>query len=410
MFTGNRPTRLGALRDRGWALAGKAGLRRSRLVTLEVRGRRSGRVRSLPLVAVGFRGERYLVALLGERAQWVANVRAAGGWAILRDGPSEAVRLEEVVPSDRAPILRRYLEVAPGARAFIAVDRRAPLEQFERVAGRYPVFYVRGDAPPQAPRRSPRPYYTRVFALSVPFWILGFFGEIPGLGFELPISALMAVVPAAAALTLVRRHESRQAARRLARRVLDVRKIASPWYVPILATMPLLHLASYWLMRLVGVALPEPQIRWGAIGVYIAVFLVAAAGEELGWTGYATDPLLARYSALRASVELGLVWGLWHVLPYAQAGHGAAWIASQLAFTIAARVLIVWLYVNTLSLGAVTIFHASINASVALFPNAGSHYSPIVTGILTIMLAIAVVRRWGTQTLARNRAAATIAA
>jgi len=59
-------------------------------------------------------GERYLVAMLGEDANWVANVRAADGPAVLQHGRREAVRLEEVDPGIRAPILRRYLEVAPG--------------------------------------------------------------------------------------------------------------------------------------------------------------------------------------------------------------------------------------------------------------------------------------------------------
>jgi hypothetical protein len=79
MYKDGRPTRLGALLNRGWALAGRAGMWQTRLVTLEVRGHRSGRVRAFPLVVAHYRGERYLVAMLGERARWVANVRAARG-------------------------------------------------------------------------------------------------------------------------------------------------------------------------------------------------------------------------------------------------------------------------------------------------------------------------------------------
>jgi deazaflavin-dependent oxidoreductase (nitroreductase family) len=124
-----------------------AGLSPSRLVTLEVRGRRSGRLISLPVVVAEYQGERYLVAMLGERAHWVSNVRAAGGHAVLRYGRREAVRLDEVDLGARAPILRQYLEVAPGARAHIPVDRHAPLEEFERIAARYPVFLVGADSP-----------------------------------------------------------------------------------------------------------------------------------------------------------------------------------------------------------------------------------------------------------------------
>jgi hypothetical protein len=64
---------------------------------------------------------------------------------VLRHGHREVVRLEEVDPGARAPILRRYLAVAPGARAHMPVDRRAPLEEFERIAVQIPVFRVTAD-------------------------------------------------------------------------------------------------------------------------------------------------------------------------------------------------------------------------------------------------------------------------
>jgi hypothetical protein len=97
------------------------------------------------VVVADHEGERYLVAMLGEGANWVAIVGAAGGRAVLRHGSREAVRLEEVNPSARAAILRRYLQLAPGARAHIPVDRHAPLAEFERIAAGYPVFRVRAD-------------------------------------------------------------------------------------------------------------------------------------------------------------------------------------------------------------------------------------------------------------------------
>jgi len=72
----------------------------------------------------------------------VRNVRACGGLAVLKRGGRERVRLVEVDAGDRAPILRRYLALAPGARPHVPVDRTAPLAEFERIAGQYPVFRV----------------------------------------------------------------------------------------------------------------------------------------------------------------------------------------------------------------------------------------------------------------------------
>jgi len=86
--------------------------------------------------------ERYLVAMLGEDASWPRNVRAAGGRAVLRHGRREVVRLEEVDPAARPPVIRRYLAVAPGARPHIAVDRHAPVEEFASIAPRIPVFRI----------------------------------------------------------------------------------------------------------------------------------------------------------------------------------------------------------------------------------------------------------------------------
>jgi hypothetical protein len=46
MYRDGHPNRLARTLNRGWAIAGAAGLWPSRLVTLEVRGRRTGRLLS----------------------------------------------------------------------------------------------------------------------------------------------------------------------------------------------------------------------------------------------------------------------------------------------------------------------------------------------------------------------------
>ena len=80
--------------------------------------------------------------MLGNNANGVRNVRAAGGWAVLRRRHRQQVRLEDVDRRARALILRRYLALAPGARPHLPVDRHAPLEEFERIAAEFPVFRV----------------------------------------------------------------------------------------------------------------------------------------------------------------------------------------------------------------------------------------------------------------------------
>ena len=109
---------------------------------VEVTGRRTGKTISFPAVIADYENGRYLVSMLGEDTSWVRNVRAAGGYAVLRHGGREPVTLDEVDAGRRAPILRCYLQRASGARAHIPVDYRAPVEEFEPIAAQYPVFRV----------------------------------------------------------------------------------------------------------------------------------------------------------------------------------------------------------------------------------------------------------------------------
>ena len=110
------------------------------LVALEVIGRKSGRVVSFPLVMVTLDGQRYLASMLGEDAQWVRNVRVSGGKAVLRNGNREDIQLEEIPADRRAPLLKAYLQTAPGAQPHIPVHKDAPLAEFEKIAAKFPVF------------------------------------------------------------------------------------------------------------------------------------------------------------------------------------------------------------------------------------------------------------------------------
>lgn len=111
-------------------------------VVLETRGRTSGKARRVPLVMVRRRGIRYLVSMLGPDVGWVRNVHAGGGRAAIIRRHREEVVLTDVPVAERAPILRRYLLVALGARPHMKVRWNAPLRDVERVAGDYPVFRV----------------------------------------------------------------------------------------------------------------------------------------------------------------------------------------------------------------------------------------------------------------------------
>src|SRR5262249_34679916 len=119
----------------------------ARAMTLEVPGRRTGRLVSFPVVVAEYQGGRYLVSMLGKDANWVRNVRAAGGRAVLRRGGRGQVGGGGLAPGPRPPPLRPSPGAAPGARPPLPVDRHAPLAEFEPIAGQYPVFRIIPAAP-----------------------------------------------------------------------------------------------------------------------------------------------------------------------------------------------------------------------------------------------------------------------
>ena len=148
MYRGQRPNWLARMLLRVDVALGSRGIgSQYGLVTLEVTGRASGRTISLPVAIVVVAGQRYLVSMLGEHVQWVKNVRASDGRAVIISGGREKVHLEEVPVAQRAPILKAYLRRAPGARSHMPVNKDAPLAEFEKITGAYPVFRI---APPVA--------------------------------------------------------------------------------------------------------------------------------------------------------------------------------------------------------------------------------------------------------------------
>jgi deazaflavin-dependent oxidoreductase (nitroreductase family) len=140
LYRGQRPGQIAKIVNRMWAIVASRNVMDNGLVALEVIGRKSGRIISFPLVMVTVDGQRYLASMLGDNTQWVRNVRAAGGAAVLRNGGREDVRLEEISVDQRAPILKAYLQAAPGARPHVPVDKDAPLAEFEKIAVMHPVF------------------------------------------------------------------------------------------------------------------------------------------------------------------------------------------------------------------------------------------------------------------------------
>lgn len=250
-------------------------------------------------------------------------------------------------------------------------------------------------------------FYILLLIFSIPFWLLGAMNESLSkyLPMNLPVSALMFICPFITALILVYKEDKISGIKQLLKRVFNLKGIKRKvWYIPIFLLMPTLMLLSYWIMRLMGQPIPYSHFKVLMIPILFVEYFIAASCEEIGWSGYLAEPMLRKYGALKTGVILGVVWAIWHVVPYIQTHHDLEWIVWQCFTTVALRILIVWIYNNTgKSVIAAIFFHTMINVSDTLFPNNGSYYNPAITGPIIVIAACVITFLWGSKTLDRYR-------
>ena len=106
-----------------------------------------------------------------------------------------------------------------------------------------------------------RVFFLLVFALSLPFWLLGAATDLqlmPGLS----VSALAAFAPMAAALLLVHLNKTSVGMRALLKRSFDFKRIKSKrWLVSTLLLMPAVSLMVYGVMRWTGMPVQPAQFH-----------------------------------------------------------------------------------------------------------------------------------------------------
>lgn len=255
-----------------------------------------------------------------------------------------------------------------------------------------------------SPERFPWKYFLLVYALSVPFWLLG--GKKLPVPMDLPASSFMWITPVIAASILSYSTGGLYSVKRLLKRALDYKQIGNKtWYIAIFVLVPLIYAVSYLIMRWADLPLPDRiEVPLAAAPIYFLMFLIPAAAEELGWSGYATEPLQQRWGALMAGLVVGLVWQIWHIVPNIQADRSTNWILWHSIYSVALRVVMVWIFNNTgKSVVAAILVHSMDNVSWSLFPNDGSHLDPRVTSVVAWFVVLLVLVRWEPKTLTRRR-------
>lgn len=258
-----------------------------------------------------------------------------------------------------------------------------------------------------ARKRSLPTFLLLLSALSVPPLILGSMYDVqlfPGFNlYQLPLA-----LPSVTALILIYRESGKAGVVQLLKRTYDFRNIESKiWYVPMLLMIPSIGLIEYSIVRLSGTPTPPPQVSAATLG-YISVFFMTY-GEELGWTGYLIDPMQERWSALTSGILLGVVWAVIHFPIHFINGYSGEWIFWHGLYTVAVRVLMVWIYNNTgKSLFAMAFTHWTFGLFWNLWPTDNLHrvvpfYDPRIMAFIAILYGTAVTLLWGPRTLARYR-------
>ena len=259
--------------------------------------------------------------------------------------------------------------------------------------------------------KSPLKFFLIVYGLSIPLWIIERFIDVKGLPLNIPITDILAAfTPLIAATILVYKEEGRTGIGKLFKRIFDFNKIEKKvWYVPIIFLPFVIYLLIFIIIYLTKLPLPSTfDSSFKSIPFLFMLFFIGAMCEEIGYMGYAIDPMQERFGALKARILMGILWAIWHYPSIIQQGHGFIWLLWGTLGTVAVRVLIVWIYNNTQkSVFACILFHTLLNLGRPLFPKDETHnplvdYPNIHYGTMAIT-AVIVVFLWGSKTLARYK-------
>jgi uncharacterized protein len=197
------------------------------------------------------------------------------------------------------------------------------------------------------------------------------------LPFGLPLHGVVLSLGAGLAAFLVTAALSgRAGAADLGRRSLRWR-VAVRWYligllfVPVTAT--LISLVIYGPRAVATPSGGWPRALAEVAAVFVLQLVLFQLAEEIGFTGFVQHHWQDRYSPLKLTVYVALLWALWHMPDhFAEEGWGVEQlIAAPVVFAVEAvslffaRALFVWFYNSTgFSVLLVAIFHASFDAAI----------------------------------------------
>jgi deazaflavin-dependent oxidoreductase (nitroreductase family) len=122
----------------GWITSIGFGLPNSYL--LQISGRKTGKIRSVPVNVLSYNGKLFLVATRGH-TQWSRNALATRNITLKRGRLRTQFRLRVVLDAEKPKILKAYVNrFHRMAGRFFPISASAPSSAFAPIAARYPVF------------------------------------------------------------------------------------------------------------------------------------------------------------------------------------------------------------------------------------------------------------------------------
>jgi uncharacterized protein len=247
-------------------------------------------------------------------------------------------------------------------------------------------------------------FFVLACALSWWPWILYSVGLSP--------TPIVGVGPFLAALLVLAVTEGKSGVVGLLRRMVRWR-VGIQWYAVALLLPIVVTLAAAALnVFLLGAQRTSSVADLGGWSSFLLLFLLsllipgfAGTWEEPGFRGYALPRLQFRYSALIASLILGVLWAFWH-LPFVVTGEHI-WIDATL-FIIEWSIVYTWLFNNAKgSVLIVMLFHAMNNTFSSafesqMFSGADSVNQAWLRLALWGVVAIVLVIVYGSQNLSRK--------
>lgn len=208
---------------------------------------------------------------------------------------------------------------------------------------------------------------------------------------------LVTLAPIGAAAIFTFKESGLRGTKALLGRVFDFKRVIDKrWYLPTFLLMPLLLAVAYPIKILLRQPLTEPLYPVTALPVMFPLIFVGSLGEEVGWMGYAIEPLQSHRQSAKAAALLGGIWALWHIPIYIYIIIDPVEIVAQIISLIALRIIIVWLFNNTGKSVFVTIlFHTAYNVAMFFLP-----VNLLITSLFTIITALGITYLWGPNTLA----------